>query len=138
MADPSDTNRLDSETVVYLHLAAHSVNLNQLPGCVRFLTLALDSAARAGLIRVAEECRILIRTINPYHLLATEGPIQDQLHKESVSSLVKSVRRLCPLEQAEMLADNTGFVIDHSISDRGDQISQFLHARHRMVGPPED
>lgn len=137
MVEPSETDRLDSETAVYLHLAVHSASSNQLPGCVRFLSLSLDTAARGGLIREAEQCRDLIRLINPRHLLAIDGALQERLLDESVTSLIRSIRKLCPLEQAELLASNTGFDIDASVPDRRIQISQFLESMRQHLGESE-
>ncbi len=93
----------DSALTTYLRLAVISQERKQQPGRDRFVFLAAGEAVKSGLNEVAQSLRAVLLSSQPRHLLAHYATVEEASHQEDVQTLFKQIRRLCPLEKAELL-----------------------------------
>lgn len=89
----------------YLRLAVVSQEKGQLQGRDRFLLLAADEAAHAGLLDFSERLRIVLLSTQPRHLLSRYDSYTAAAQSEELKLLVKQMRRLCGVEKAEAIVE---------------------------------
>jgi hypothetical protein len=87
----------------YLHLAAASHRRRRPHVRDRFLLLAGVIALDLRLDTVAAECRRLVVTHNPQHLVRRWRTLREALEGEDFRSLLRQLQRRYPQEKAEQL-----------------------------------
>ncbi len=89
----------------YLRLAVVSQEKGQLQGRDRFVLLAADEAAHAGLLEFSERLRDVLLSTQPQHLLSRFDSYVTAAQSDELKLLVKQMRRLCGVEKAEAFVE---------------------------------
>lgn len=95
----------EQRMLAFTLLAAESRKRQQYYGELRFLLLAGSAACRAGWANVPRRYRERILEINPQHLLAKYGSLEDALRDEDFQTFLSRLDRFCSFEMAETLLE---------------------------------
>lgn len=93
----------EAAMVACIKLAALSQDRQQWLPRDKFLILAGVAAVEAGSRPVAEQCRTLVLSHNPQHLIGSHSSFAAALENPDFQAFAKQLSRFCSYEQAEHL-----------------------------------
>lgn len=110
----------------YLQLAVVSHQKGQWLPRNKFLILAGNAACHAGLLSIAAECRALVVTNSPGHMLGHYDSYPEALQDADFQTFLKQLSKFCTLERAEHLLAELGKSLTPATPESASQLVQAM------------